>query len=610
MTETAHLGLPFIEGSQAQKHVTHNEALRILDAAIQIGVLETALTAPPASPAEGARYIVAAGATGNWADHDAAIATFEDGAWRFLMPKPGWCAWSAADEAMFVFDGTVWRDLHDLPAMLANVPSLGVNATASGPNLLTVHANAALLYAIAAADGGSGDTRLQISKEGAANTASVVFSDHFSGRAEFGLVESDAFKLKVSADGASFVEALAIDQTTGNATLPRGVALTGVIAPPQLTADVDDYAPAGLESASVIRLSADAVRNIGGLAGGSEGRVMCFVNTGAFAVILKDESAGSAAINRFGFGSDLTLGAKQGALLVYDGNAARWRLVGGAPGSGSDAGTGTTPTERQNAELTSIYQSRICAEYRRLVNRFATGFKGASDTANGINTGSSSNYAVNASSGYVAPTTSGTTVTINPAAGTAAGQGFTVIDLSTKVLNSRIVAKLGAYSTAARNVTLKIVRRNAANNYDVAVNQTFAHAGGGWQDFDLVAPYTVPATGDYYLGMYCPAGGANPNVTVNTVSRAQINSDLVGTGVATTAEDTNIAFPLRYIHTMMTDNMTLATASQTADATVSNARVLLEFDNTATPALNSDLTVEVTCDGGVNWAAATPSPMR
>ncbi len=35
MTETANLGLPFIDGSQAQKHVTHNEALRILDATIQ-----------------------------------------------------------------------------------------------------------------------------------------------------------------------------------------------------------------------------------------------------------------------------------------------------------------------------------------------------------------------------------------------------------------------------------------------------------------------------------------------------------------------------------------------------------------------------------------------
>jgi hypothetical protein len=63
MTETANLGMPFIEGSQAQKHVTHNEALRILDAAVQIGVLDTALTAPPSSSAEGARYIVATGAT-------------------------------------------------------------------------------------------------------------------------------------------------------------------------------------------------------------------------------------------------------------------------------------------------------------------------------------------------------------------------------------------------------------------------------------------------------------------------------------------------------------------------------------------------------------------
>ncbi len=41
MTNTPYLGMPFIEGSQAQKHVTHNEALRILDAVIQIGVLDT-----------------------------------------------------------------------------------------------------------------------------------------------------------------------------------------------------------------------------------------------------------------------------------------------------------------------------------------------------------------------------------------------------------------------------------------------------------------------------------------------------------------------------------------------------------------------------------------
>ena len=44
MTDTANLGLPFIEGNQAQKHVTHNEALLILDAAIQIAVLDFSRT--------------------------------------------------------------------------------------------------------------------------------------------------------------------------------------------------------------------------------------------------------------------------------------------------------------------------------------------------------------------------------------------------------------------------------------------------------------------------------------------------------------------------------------------------------------------------------------
>jgi len=35
---TAHLALPFIMAAQAQKHVTHNEALRILDGIVQLSV--------------------------------------------------------------------------------------------------------------------------------------------------------------------------------------------------------------------------------------------------------------------------------------------------------------------------------------------------------------------------------------------------------------------------------------------------------------------------------------------------------------------------------------------------------------------------------------------
>ncbi len=332
MTDTPNLGMPFIEGSQAQKHVTHNEALRILDAAIQIAVLDLTRTAPPSSPAEGERHVVASGATGAWAGQANAIATWQDGAWAFLVPKTGWCIWSVADNVVFVFDGTHWRDQRDLPVTLDNAVHVGINTTASSPNLLSVKSNAALLTAINAADGGSGDARLQVSKESAAKTASVFFSDAFSGRAEFGLVGSDAFKLKVSADGSAWVEAFNIDQSSGNLALPRGLALSGVIGPPQITANQNDYNPTGVAAASVLQLTSDALRTISGLAGGAEGRVVSLINIGSQPIALSDESTSSSAANRFTLGGTLTITAKQAAMLRYDGTAARWRLLSGATG--------------------------------------------------------------------------------------------------------------------------------------------------------------------------------------------------------------------------------------------------------------------------------------
>jgi hypothetical protein len=332
MTDTPNLGLPFIEGSQAQKHVTHNEALRILDAAIQVAVLDLTRTAPPSSPAEGERHVVAAGATGAWAGHGNAIASWQDGAWAFLVARTGWCIWSVADNVVFVFDGTHWRDQRDLPVTLDNAVHVGINTTASSPNLLSVKSNAVLLTAIPVADGGSGDARLQISKESAAKTASVFFSDAFSGRAEFGLIGSDAFKLKVSADGSAWVEAFNIDQTTGNLALPRGLILTGIVAPPQITANQNDYNPTGAATAAVLQVSSDASRTVTGLAGGAEGRVVSLINIGSQPIVLADESTSSSAANRFALGAGLTVAAKQAAMLRYDGAAARWRLIAGATG--------------------------------------------------------------------------------------------------------------------------------------------------------------------------------------------------------------------------------------------------------------------------------------
>ena len=116
---STHLLLPYLLAAQAQKHVTVNEALRLLDGLVQLAVLDRHLTAPPASPADGERYIVAAGGTGAWAGWDLNVAYRVDGAWMRLVPRPGWQAW-VADEATFLaWSGSDWSAA-GLPAFFSD----------------------------------------------------------------------------------------------------------------------------------------------------------------------------------------------------------------------------------------------------------------------------------------------------------------------------------------------------------------------------------------------------------------------------------------------------------------------------------------------------------
>lgn len=114
----------------------------------------------------------------------------------------------------------------------------------------------------------------------------------------------------------------------------------GPLSPAQITADQDNYNPAGLATATVLRLNSDATRNITGLAGGADGRIVIIHNVGATnAIVLKDEGAGSTAANRFALTADITLTADAVTLLQYDSTSTRWRAVGG---SGSGGGASTT----------------------------------------------------------------------------------------------------------------------------------------------------------------------------------------------------------------------------------------------------------------------------
>lgn len=105
---TARLALPFIMAAQAQKHITHNEALRLLDGIVQLSVLDKDLTTPPGSPIEGAAYIVPAGATGVWAGWSGDVAYRTDGSWFRLVAGEGWRAYVADEGAVYLRTATAW----------------------------------------------------------------------------------------------------------------------------------------------------------------------------------------------------------------------------------------------------------------------------------------------------------------------------------------------------------------------------------------------------------------------------------------------------------------------------------------------------------------------
>ena len=216
---TTHLLLPYILAAQAQKHVTHNEALRILDGLVQLSVLDRDLTEPPASPADGDRYIVASGATGDWAGWDLNVALWTDGAWLRLPPRTGWRAWVEDEGLLLVYDGAGW--IGTTPDVLQNMALLGLGTTADASNPFSAKLNAALWTAKTVAEGGTGDLFYTMNKEAAGDDLGLTLQTGFVTKALVGLFGSDRFRLAVSVDGSIFFDGLSVDNVTGIVDQPR-----------------------------------------------------------------------------------------------------------------------------------------------------------------------------------------------------------------------------------------------------------------------------------------------------------------------------------------------------------------------------------------------------
>lgn len=108
MPITPRLALPLLAVAQAQKEVTHNEALVLLDALVHAAVVTGPVADPPADPAAGQCWIVGSVPTGAWTGQAAAIAFWTPGGWRFAIPREGMQVTRLSDGSRLRFDGGTW----------------------------------------------------------------------------------------------------------------------------------------------------------------------------------------------------------------------------------------------------------------------------------------------------------------------------------------------------------------------------------------------------------------------------------------------------------------------------------------------------------------------
>ncbi|MBV2142603.1 DUF2793 domain-containing protein [Falsochrobactrum sp. TDYN1] len=242
MDQTPNLKLPYILPSQAQKHVTHNEALRLLDAVVHLSVRSRMQAEAPETPLAGERYIVASSAVGSWGGKDHLIASYIDGGWLFVSPAKGWLAYIEDEAGLMVFNGINWEGTASVPDSLS-LSLLGVQATADAINRFAVSSEASLFN-----NAGAGH-QVKVNKQASTDTASLLFQANWTGHAEMGLNGDNNFSIKVGDDSGNWREAVKVDHATGN------VAVGSVW--PQTRLHVDgpirpaSYSVAGLPSAAM-----------------------------------------------------------------------------------------------------------------------------------------------------------------------------------------------------------------------------------------------------------------------------------------------------------------------------------------------------------------------
>lgn len=229
MDNTDRFELPLIAPSQAQKHLTHNEAVALVDGLIHLVLDTLGLDAPPPGAATPSAHAIGPVPTGAWTGHAGDIALLTGAGWLFVEPRQGMVAYRSDLGLFVVYAGSgSWENIAGHMA-ISRLDELGIGADPDPLNRLLVKSNATLLTALEAANGGNGDFRLVLNRELSSDVAAILFQSGYSGRAELGLPGGAGdFELKTSADGTAWQTVLKAKTSgeleVGNLRTPSGSA--------------------------------------------------------------------------------------------------------------------------------------------------------------------------------------------------------------------------------------------------------------------------------------------------------------------------------------------------------------------------------------------------
>lgn len=342
--QTARLALPYLAAGQMQKHVTLNEALTRLDALVQTAVVSATTTAQPPAPLDGDLHILPTAATGlAWTGQPpGTLMRAEAGGWSVVDAPDGLVVLIEDAGNLWVRDAGLWVEAGSRLGAVQDLDRLGVGTAADAVNPFVARLNNALWTAREVGSGGDGDLRLSLNKETSSDVLSLLFQTGFSGRAEIGLIGDDDLRLKVSADGSNWSEAVSLDRSTGRVNFPLGAgrcvltifSASGGYTVPAWAARVEAVAIGGGGGGGAGAIGASGSR-FGGGGGGAGG-----VSRGTWSASLLSGGTLTVTVGQGGAAGATTAGGSGGGSVVSVAGTAILTAAGGGGGGlgGSSSG--------------------------------------------------------------------------------------------------------------------------------------------------------------------------------------------------------------------------------------------------------------------------------